>query len=100
MILNLPKNAVSYLRKRSEIIKNVIGTVLRSRRRSEDQCDQIGPFSKVLGNKSYLKVAQILGDFWGYLKIGLLYVKLLWLHFAQLLENFGLLYIATSGHTG
>ena len=33
-----------------------------------DQCDQIGRFFKVLGDKYLSKVAQMFGDFWGILK--------------------------------
>ena len=63
------------------------------------QCDQIGRFLKVFGNKISSKRSpndwQIFGLFW---KTS--YEKMHWLLFAHLLEKIGLLFTPTSGHTG
>ena len=46
------------------------------------------------------KIAQMYCDFWAILKTSLFRSKLLWQHFCQLLEKFGLLLVCASGHTG
>ena len=60
-----------------------------------NQCDQIGQFLKVLGEKFPYKVIQILGNFLAIIKTSLFIEKLL----RQLEEQIGLLYILASGHT-
>ena len=63
------------------------------------QCDQIGQFFKVLGNKIASKRGQMIGNFLGYFEKPHSYAKTALGTFGQLLEKIGLLLIPTSGHT-
>ena len=64
-----------------------------------DQCDQIGRYLKVLGdkisNKSSPNDWQLFGQFENLSLVQILLVLL----FGQLLETFGVLFTPTSGHT-
>ena len=66
-----------------------------------DQCDQIGRFFKVLGNKFYLKsspnIRWLCGLFW---QIILFKLKLPRPLFGQHLKNFGQILLPSSGHNG
>ena len=65
------------------------------------QCDQIGRFLKILCVKGSFKFStNVCWLFRLFLKTPLFKWKLLCLHSGQLLENFGLLLISSSGHTG
>ena len=67
--------------------------------RPANQCDQIGRFFKVLGDKFAYK--SIWNTWWllGFFKTLQLGLKWLWLLFGQLIENFGQHFVSTSGHT-
>ena len=55
---------------------------------------RLGDVWKFLGTNFHTKVAQMLSGIFGLL------FKLLWIHFGQLLEKFGLLFTSTTGHLG
>ena len=62
--------------------------------RDGKQCDQIGRFLKVLGDKDSIKSTQNAWRFfWANVKSNFFHSKLLWLLFGPLLEKFGLLLI-------
>ena len=64
------------------------------------QCDQIGRFLKVLGNKVPCKSSHnILQQFWAIVKMALFTLNWCGYLFGQLLEKMGLLFTSTSGHT-
>ena len=54
-----------------------------------DQCDQIGRFLIVLGDKFFWKVAQISLHFWGYFKNNHFLIKTVVATFWQLLKSLG-----------
>ena len=52
----------------------------------DDQCERIGRFFKVLGNKVPCKSSpNIYQKFWAIVKNGTFYIKLMWILFGQLL---------------
>ena len=59
---------------------------------------RLGDFLKFLVANLLTKVDQIFADSLGYFEDITFNLQLLWLCFGQLLENIGLLFIATFGH--
>ena len=82
-------------------ISDTKGSFYQSDRRQVDrgQCDYIGQFLKVLGNKfsyeSSLNVCWLFESYWMHL-FSCIYCSG---YFGQILDNFGLHYISASGHT-
>ena len=62
------------------------------------QCDQIGRFLKVLGEKFSHKKPKYIVTFGATMKTVLFRQQLLLILFGQLCEKFGLLFILTPGH--
>ena len=68
--------------------------------KGKEQCDLIGRFLKVLGNKVPFKSSpNIWQQIWAIVKNGTFYIKLMWILFGQLLQKIGLLFTPTSDHT-